>query len=133
MALTETERTRIRRYLGWSDRYIATDNNLQQALVSVDSRAETVTEIRTLLARCDQLEIDIIAAQRRLKAYKVGSLELPGGDEIDKLRDMGRQWTGQLGRLLGVAARGDAWGGSLSTSNATSDGLAGGGNELSFG
>jgi hypothetical protein len=134
MAFTAAEEVRIRRYLGWSDRFNSTDEALARALSAVGARPDTETEIRLLISYCDTIEADIIGSKRRLKALQVGTIELPGPLEIGQLRDLGRQWTAQIASLLGVETRNEAWSGSGQPNRAWYDGpIPGGGGLISFG
>jgi hypothetical protein len=130
--LTEQEQIDLRRLMGWSDRFNSTDEAFIRAVYAVNNRDATLDTIRVLLARCLDQETQIIAAQRRLKAASVGSIDT-NPIEIDKLRDVGRQWTGQIARIMGVECRGDAWSGSLPTDRAWYDGPQGGGGLIPFG
>ena len=65
-----------------------------------------------LLASLDDVGTRITAAYARLKALRVGSIELPGGGEIATLRSEGRRFSGQLASQLGIAIRHDVWGGT---------------------
>lgn len=130
--LTEAEQIALRRLTGWSDRFNSTDEAFIRAIYAVNNRDATLDEIRMLLQRCLDQEANIIAAMRRLKAAHVGSIET-NPMEIDKLRDLGRQWTGQIARIMGVEVRGDAWSGSLPTDRAGYYGPQGGGGLIPFG
>lgn len=130
--LTDQEQIDLRRFMGWSDRFNSTDEAFIRAVYAVNERDATLATIRTLLQRCLDQETNIIDAQRRLKASAVGTIET-NPMEIDKLRDVGRQWTGQIARIMGVEVRGDAWSGSLPTDRAWYYGPQGGGGLIPFG
>lgn len=111
MALTAAEKSKIRLFLGWSERFHQTDSRLEQALLAVDADAtgETYNRINTLLQSIADIETRITDAYSRLKAIKVGSIELPGMMELGALRSEGRRFVGRLAALLGVAVRHDAF------------------------
>jgi hypothetical protein len=117
MALTETQRAAVRLYLGWSARFHQFDSRLEQALDAVGSLPESAALITAsisstppgLLALLADLESRIRGAYGRLKAGKVGSIELNAG-EIGQLRSEGRRLVGQLATLLGVEVGSDPFG-----------------------
>ena len=90
-ALTEAQRVKVRLYLGWPDRFFQTQPVLEQAMNAVDSLlsssvpaqaahgAATLAELVTALANAAALDAQLVDAATRLKAAKVGSIELPGG------------------------------------------------------
>jgi hypothetical protein len=79
------------------------------------------------LAEVQRIEAAIAAAETRLKASKVGPIDLNSG-EIGALRDRGRTHVGRMATALGVAVRSDAFGSTLPSSQATPWGPSGGGN-----
>lgn len=102
MALTATQKAQVRFYLGMQD-------NLQEAWLSFTSQLNTLTAegevivadlIDKLAAIDDQLE----QAPSRLKALKVGSIELSGFGEIEGLRAEGRRLVGRLCSMFGISA-----------------------------
>jgi hypothetical protein len=125
-AFTPDERAQVRMYLGYSGRFLQTDNELDRALDATDNKAADQTIVRAQLAECVRIDAALTAAEGRLKASKAGPIELNGA-EIEQLRDRGRQAVARLARQLGVPARGDAFEGSLPTTTATPWGPLGGG------
>lgn len=116
MALTETHRAAVRLYLGWSARFHQYDSRLEQAMDTINGLPESAALITNaiggtppgLLALLADLESRIRGAYGRLKAGKVGSIELNAG-EVSQLRSEGRRVVGQLATLLGVEIGSDAF------------------------
>lgn len=139
MAFSETELTAIRSFLGWPDRYLETDSALQQGLAAIQVRPETEDAIRDLLANAEAVWARILGDGGdepgifvRLQAMKVGSMELDGASELDRLRSIGRQVTGRMAALIGVEVRHDVWAGA-GPGRSGHFGPSGGGGEMQFG
>ena len=114
MALTEAQKTQVRSYLGWSARFHQFDSRLEQAMNAVDGTASETLITDTLanggiLASLADIDTKLTAAHGRLKATKVGSIEL-NRSEVIQLRREGRRWVGRLASLLGVEVRNNAYG-----------------------
>lgn len=125
MALTEAQRVSIRFYLGWSARFHQTDSRLEQAMNAVDGLPDTQTQVESVLTDLGDVSDKLKDAYDRLKALKVGSIELPGKNEIALLRSEGRRHAGSLASILGVEVRHDVFGTGKGYM-ATADGLVGG-------
>ena len=125
---TPTERAKVRWYLGWSARFHQMDSRLEQAMNAVDM--EPTDDTRNLivanLTAMDGLNTRIVDAYNRLKALKVGSIDLPSHGEIGMLRSEGRRLGGQVAAALGVETRHDVWSGSGNKSFAGPNGPEGG-------
>jgi hypothetical protein len=133
--ITSAQRAQIRYYLGWSARFHQTDSRLEQAMNAIDvGDVDTYNLIVSsisatppgLLASLTDVDSRISAAGGaldRVKAMKVGSIELPGLQEIGVLRSQGRQFAGRLAALLGVEVRHDVFSGSRPKGFASSVGL----------
>src|SRR5262245_59015620 len=89
---------------------------------SVGNDAATEAQIRGHLTEAARIDTAITAAEARLKAAKVGTIELNSG-EIDTLRDRGRQNVARMARAFGVEVRGDAYSGALPTDQASAVGM----------
>jgi hypothetical protein len=126
VAFTSTERGSIRMYLGWSARFLQFDDALERAMEAVGNDAATEAQIRAHLTEGARVDAAIQAAEARLKASKVGTIELNDG-EIETLRDRGRQNVGRMARAFGVEVRGDAYSGALPTNQASAVGMIFGG------
>lgn len=117
MALTESQKAEIRRYAGWSARFHQTDSRLEMAMLALESTPEHEAQITNalagsppgLLAQLADIDAKIAAATSRLKASKVGSIELNPA-EMYELRRIGRQFATRLCSILGVERRTDAFG-----------------------
>lgn len=105
MPLSNAEKVSIRRHLGLNSAsrawypYISTFFSADDVLETLSTEAET--ECRSILTRLTSLETALDAAVTRLKASKVGSIEL-NHDETRQLgAELGR-WRRELSALLGV-------------------------------
>lgn len=127
MAITAANRVKVRRYLGWSARFSQTDGALERAITALETEPESETELLALVVECERIDTAITDAESRLKASKVGSIELNDG-EVATLRSRGRQVAGRLAALLGVEIRSDAFSGNPSSQRAGWYGPSGGGN-----
>lgn len=128
MAYAEAQRVEIRFYLGWSARFHQFDSRLEQAMNAVDTELDTQAKAEVILAALADVMAKLTDAHSRLKALKVGSIELPGKIEIAMLRAEGRRHAGALAALHGVEVRHDVFGSGRYRYFATSDGLVHGSN-----
>jgi len=110
VALSDTQRAQVRRYLGWSARYFQVDGQLEHAMTAVSDLPEDSALVGTLLTQLATLEAEMVAARKRLKAMAIGSIQLGGPMEMGQLRREGRRLTQQLATILGVDKRSDAFG-----------------------
>lgn len=136
MALSESQKTATRIYLGWPDRFLDHDSAMELALQAAGDKSETEAAIVDLLAILDQIETALRSpgVTLRLQALKVGKLELGGGLEIDRLRGLGRQYSARLASLLSVEIRNDAWSEAAPGYKSGYGGATGtGGGEIPFG
>lgn len=127
-SFTGAQRTSIRRYLGWSARFAQVDTRLEMAINSVEFDADAYNLIVSLLTKLDGVSTTLDGTYGRLKALKVGSIELSGPGEIGTLRSEGRRFAGQLASILGVEVRHDAFGGYGPKEYASWGGMSGRGN-----
>lgn len=119
MALTEAQRADIRFYCGWSARFRQFDSRLEQAMNALASTPETEARITNsitgdppgVLACLHAVDAELTAAHKRLKATKVGSIELNQG-EIASLRSEGRRHVTRLCAMLGIEQYADVFGNS---------------------
>lgn len=135
MALTQAQRSSVRRYLGYSGRYLNFDTILEQAMDLLSSNAADEALAVELIGNCDAVMAEIESTVPKVsKAGAVGSLQLDGAKTLQTLRGHGNGYVSQLSNLLGVPIRN---GGAFSTGG--SDGYAGysgpngGGNRLRYG
>ena len=110
MALTDAQRAQVRKYLGWPARWWQTTSQLEMGMNALDQTPAELTEVETMLTALADIDTRITGAYGRLKAMKVGSIELPGHGELMALRSEGRRLTGRLSAKLGVPILADAWG-----------------------
>ena len=114
MALTDTQKTQIRRYLGYADR----DSGLYSALEGPmnDQTTEAETEIGVILTDLTTIETTIRSSWSRQKVLKVEDVILAGREEIGALRWEGNRLARMLAIILGIAIRhrpfesGSSWG-----------------------
>lgn len=133
---TSGQKANIRLYLGWSARFHQFDSRLEQAMSAIDNEMDDSTHdiIVAKLASLASIDTRLTDALGRIKALKVGSIDLPGAMELGLLRSEGRRFVGQLAATLGVEVRHDVFRGGGPRSFATHEGLIpGGGNEMKQG
>ena len=121
MALSDAQRAQVRKYLGWPARWWQTTSQLEQAMNALDQAAAELAEVLTMLTELAAHDARITACYGRLKAMKVGSIELTGHGEILALRSEGRRLSGRLSAKLGVPIIQDAWGSGGPTAFAAAD------------
>lgn len=127
MALTGVQKARIRKYLGWSARFGQFDRAMEGALEAISVDPDQEAEVLADLTECIRIDAAIAAAESRLKATKVGPIDLNQG-EIGQLRNRGRTHVGRIATALGVEVREDAFGPDLPRFRAGPWGPHGGGN-----
>lgn len=127
MAFSGAEKVKIRMYTGWGNRFTASDDALEQALYTTENDPDVQAQVRELLVELARIDSAITAAESRLKASTVGSIDL-NPMELDQLRGRGRQVVGRLCRAIGVEARGDAFDVALPTQRESAGGMVPGGN-----
>lgn len=126
MAWTETQKAQVRLYLGWPARFWQTDSRLEQAMNAVNDKAEELALCTALLTSLADIDTRITACYTRLKALKVGKIELPGAGELGALRSEGKRLSARLALTLGVAMRPGVWGGGGPSAFSSDDGPEGG-------
>lgn len=109
MAFTEEQKANVRYYLGFQDQFRDVNTTLESQL-SGGTSAEGETIVIAILASLADIDTRLSAAPDRLKAKKVGSIDLPGPDEIHMLRSEGRRYVGRLASIFGVAPKDDVFG-----------------------
>lgn len=127
MGLSDAQRAQVRLYLGWPARFLQTDSALELAMRALDTTPESEALVTSLLASLADIDTKLEAAHARLKAAKVGSIELNGA-ELVQLRGEGRRFAGRLAALLGVELRVDVFSNNPSTHRSSWNGPVGGGN-----
>lgn len=117
MALTEAQKAAVRLYTGWSARF-GQWGPLERALAAIEDLPDTLAQITNaingtppgLLALLADLDARLQGSLGRLKASKVGSIELNGA-ETGQLRSRGRQLVTRLCTILDVRRGTDVFGG----------------------
>jgi len=94
---------------------------------AVDDTAAELAQVVALLVSLADIDTRLTACYGRLKALKVGSIELPGHGELMALRSEGRKFSGRLAAKLGVAIINDAWSGGGPNAFASADRMTPGG------
>lgn len=112
MALTEAQRSSVRLYVGWSERFHQFDSELEQAMNALATAPDGEAIVLAAVAACEDIDVKLTAAHGRLKAMKVGSIGLSGPGEIRALRSEGRRHAGRIASVLGVSIRHDVFTGS---------------------
>lgn len=101
MALTATQQAQVRHYLGVPD-------DLKEAWIGFYSQLTTLSAegqviVSDLLDKLQAIDDQLEQAPSRLKAWKVGSIELPHFEEIQGLRSEGRRLVGRLCAVFGLS------------------------------
>ena len=120
MPLSETDRTKIRMYMGWSPLFFPTNVALENAMNAVDELPEVLTLIQNaigdsppgIIASLEDIEAKIVGSHNRLKADEVGSIVL-NRQELKQLYREGKRITSKLAVLLGTNVVTDIWSGVL--------------------
>lgn len=108
MALTATQKAEVRRSLGWPARFFQYDTRLEQAMSAIETQPEHEAQVIEILASVVDVKEKLLDAHKRLKASKVGSIELDTlREETMGLRMEGRRFTGELSAILGVPRKHD--------------------------
>lgn len=113
---TNTEKAKIRWYMGSSDRFIDLFTALEHAMTRVTPEAETL--VRAAITKLDDInDVKLPDTYNRLKARKVGSINLATEVEISMLRSEARRIVSQMAATLGVAVGVDVFSGMVSPDN----------------
>ena len=113
MALTETQKSKIRDYMGWSSRFRDSDDRLDDALQAIALWPDDEARIVALLTECASIDTRLADALNRIQAAAVGSITLNQG-EISQLRSEGRRAVKRIAALLAVPIKQNAYGGGAS-------------------
>ena len=120
MPLSEADKAKIRMYMGWSPRFFQTDVALEQAMNAVDNLPEVLTLLQNpingtppgVIASLEDIDAKLVTAHARLKADKVGSIQL-NRNEMRQLRKEGKRLVSRLATYLGTEVKRDVFSGSL--------------------
>lgn len=128
MALTAVNKADIRYFLGWSARFHQSDSRLEQAMSALETEPEAETLVLAAVDSCKDIDTKLLDAHNRLKALKVGSIDLPGQLEVETLRREGRRHVSRIAATLGVEVRHDVFGSTKYRGFAGHGGIYGRGN-----
>ncbi len=109
MAFTSTERAEIYFFTGWTQKWRQIDEALENAILLAETSPDVSALVLNCVAKCKDIDAKLLDAQSRLKALKLGSITLPGKNEMDELKKMGRLWAARLATSLGVEIRQDVF------------------------
>ena len=114
--LTNTEKAKIRWYMGSSDKWTDLFTALEHSFDRVT--AEAIVLIQGALTQLDDIyEVRLPNTYTRLKARKVGSIGLSTEIEISMLRSEGRRLVNTISATLGVHPERDVFSGYIPTDN----------------
>lgn len=115
MAFSQTERSRILYYLGYS--VFEDDGPAIRALNSLDTKEAVAGPIvRDLLSKMDDVDREIHETIPLAAAVEDGSVKIRAHYTLDHLRRMGRGYVNRLARFLKISVSGDVF---ASSSNAS--------------
>ncbi len=100
MALTDTQKAEVRLYLGYSDASRGGPGDLERALVSLSTPAET--QVAALLTSLAGIDTRLAASWDRQKVLKAEDVVLAGEGELRALRGEGSRLVRRLATILGV-------------------------------
>lgn len=100
MSFNPTQKSQIRYYLGFPDQYRDLYTTLESQLNGALS-AESETLVSNLLLSLIAVDASLVSAHSRLKAKKVGSIEL-NDKELSALRSEGRRFVERLATIFGL-------------------------------
>ncbi len=111
MAWTETDRVQIRHYLGFADLFLQADPRLEQAITSVQARAEGGTrpddaaerQLRGWLGQLARIEARFEEMWDEAEALEMSDLRVDPARGLALLRSEGRRIVGSLARALDTA------------------------------
>ena len=122
MPFTQTQRTKIRMYLGWTEIFRQGDA-LEAAMDLVGAKPEAQTEVERLLGWLDELDVEVQAnTLRSAKATQVGGMQLRGAYALGTLYRHGRELVGRLARMFDVTPQGGVFGADSNTDTTLSQG-----------
>ena len=116
--LTEAQRAECYFFCGWPQRWVQVNTALEQALNKINTSPAQAALLTNglfdspvgILAQLRQhYDVTIPGAYRRLKALKVGSIELSGNGELRALEAQGQRLVNALCSILGVESDADVF------------------------
>ncbi len=112
MALTLTERARIRSLLGWGARFHNVETRLENALDAMADLPEDETLIRTYLTQLTVIDTAIADCATTFGVKKTGSIELESDQGLGFQRSEGRRLVLAIADILGVQPYRNFYGGT---------------------
>lgn len=103
MALTDSQKASIRRYLGYPDVNRGSFSELEGAMLAISSAGETV--VATLLTALDGINTRLTAAWDRQNVIQVEDVKLAGPTEIQALRSEGDRLARDLAQVFDLTPR----------------------------
>jgi len=103
VALTDTQKSQIRLYLGYPDVNRMAHHSLEGAMDAISTEGED--RIGDLLTNLAAIDADLAGSWDRQKVKKAEEVTLAGFDEIGALRSEGRRLAQDLANLLDVPPR----------------------------
>jgi hypothetical protein len=117
MSWSEADRTLLRHYLGFSALFLQADPRLENAIASVQSRADggtrpddsTEKQIRGWLAQLARIEARLEEVWDEAEALRVDELGIDPMRALALLRSEGRRIVGSIARALATSPRHDVF------------------------
>lgn len=103
MALTDTEKSQIRRWLGYPDINRLHHPGLEGAMLAVSTEGEVI--IREILAELTVINTQIAADRTKSQVTRVEDVYFSGSDGLESLREDARRLVCDLAALLDVQVR----------------------------
>lgn len=107
MALSDANKAKIRRYLGYPDVSRSSFPDVEGAMSLLSTEGEA--EVTTVLGSLATIDSTLTSSWSRQKVIKAEEVTLAGADEILALRAEGSRLVGMLASLLGVRVRANAF------------------------
>lgn len=114
MAFTEAQKVKIRFYLGFPDVFRYANTRLESAIDVIGGRAETQTEVESVLARLVVIETAIESSLSTAGLKRAEDVEWyqggAAGTQIEGKRAEGKAYCSRLSIIFGIPLQGDAFG-----------------------
>lgn len=111
MALTDAEKAKVRRYLGFPDVNRLSYSSLEGALDALSTEGEA--EVQACLTSLAALDDYLTASWTRLMVKRAEEVELRGYEEVQGLRNEARRLADTLAAILDVEPLRDIFGGAI--------------------
>lgn len=100
MALTDSEKAQVRRWLGYPDINRLNQPELESAMDALSPEGEAVA--REILVELDKLNEEIGSARSATRVTRVEDVWFSGGEGLETMRQDARRLVRDLANLLGV-------------------------------